>query len=177
MELLVHHRVSSWMLALTLLATSPTALNAAVTPVNQEDEAALEASASLAFSEYLTAIDEGELAQAYEMVLDPLDMQAQDDVLTRLAAFIKARQKHPVTNEGLIVRSSGEWALVVYQYDTIVGGKTARVITTAWMIQWEGFWRQFIVPPSDETFWELHRSDYERLQQWFDEHAEDIGTA
>ena len=160
---------------LALLATSPAL--AALTPVDREDESALEASASLAFSEYLQAIDEGELADAYEMVLEPEDMAAQDSVLTRLSAFIKARQKNPVSNEALIVRSSGDWALVVYQYDTTIAGKTARIITTAWMLQWEGFWRQFIVAPQDETFWDDHRSDYERLEQWFDEHAEDLGTA
>ena len=78
---------------------------------------------------------------------------------------------------GLIVRSSGDWALVVYQYDTVVGNKAARVITTAWMLQSEGFWRQFIIAPSDEQFWDEYRSDYERLQDWFDEHAEAIGSA
>lgn len=159
---------------LALLAAMPTV--AALTPVDREDESALEASACLAFSEYLHAIDEGELAEAYEMVLDPEDVAAENDVLDRLSAFIKARQKNPVTNEALVVRSSGDWALVVYQYDTTIAGKTARVITTAWMLQWEGFWRQFIVAPEDETFWDDHRSDYQRLEKWFDDHAEDLGT-
>ncbi|MFK7790123.1 MAG: hypothetical protein AB8C95_11610 [Phycisphaeraceae bacterium] len=166
-----------WMLILVVLACSPGKASAALTPVDLEDETALEESASLAFYEYLQAIEEGELADAYEMVLDPEDMAAQDDVLQRLSAFIKSRQKQPVSNEALIVRSAGDWALVVYQYDTTVAGKTARVITTAWMMQWEGFWRQFIVAPSDDTFWEAHRSDYETLQKWFDDHAADLGSA
>lgn len=150
---------------------------AALTPVDNEDEDAIEASASQAFYEYLQAIEAGELGQAYEMVLEPSDMAAQDDVLTRLSAFIKARQKNPVSNEAMLVRSSGDWALVVYQYDTTIAGKTARVITTAWMMQWEGFWRQFIVAPKDDQFWEAHRSDYERLQKWFDDNAKDIASA
>ena len=160
---------------LAILACTPA--SAALTPVDLEDEAALEASASQAFYEYLQVIEAGELADAYEMVLEPIDMAAQDDVLSRLAAFIKARQKNPVTNEALIVRSAGDWALVVYQYDTTIAGKAARVITTAWMLQWEGFWRQFIVAPTQEDFWDDYRSDYETLQKWFDDHAEDIGSA
>jgi len=163
------------MLILAMLAAVPA--SAALTPVDNEDDAALEASASVAFYEYLHAIEEGELGQAYEMVLEPEGMAAQDDVLTRLSAFIKARQKKPVSNEALIVRSSGDWALVVYQYDTTIAGKAARVITTAWMLQWDGFWRQFIVAPEDESFWDTYRSDYEALQQWFDDHAQDIGSA
>jgi len=163
------------MLIVAVLA--PLSASAALTPVDNEDEAALEASASQAFYEYLQAIEEGELSDAYDMVLEPEDMAAQDDVLSRLSAFIKARQKTPVRNEALIVRSAGDWALVVYQYDTTIAGKAARVITTAWMLQWEGFWRQFIVAPPHESFWEKHRSDYEALQQWFDDHAEDIGSA
>jgi hypothetical protein len=175
-SLLLSHR-PIWMLIVTLLIGSTLSTSAALTPVDTEDEAALEASASLAFYEYLQAIEEGELAQAYEMVLDPVDMAAQDDVLNRLSTFIKARQKNPVSNEAMIVRSAGDWALVVYQYDTTIAGKAARVITTAWMLQWEGFWRQFIVAPEDEQFWDTYRSDYELLQNWFDEHAEDIGSA
>jgi hypothetical protein len=163
------------MLIVALLA--PVSASAALTPVDREDDVALEASASVAFYEYLQAIEKGELAQAYDMVLEPEDMAAQDNVLTRLSAFIKARQKNPVSNEALIVRSSGDWALVVYQYDTTIAGKAARVITTAWMLQWEGFWRQFIVAPEDEAFWDTYRSDYEVLQKWFDDHAEDIGSA
>ena len=167
-----------WMLILVVLACGSGQAFGALTPVDLEDEAALEESASLAFHDYLQAIEAGELEEAYEMVLDPQDMAAQDDVLTRLSAFIKSRQKQPVSNEALIIRSAGDWALVVYQYDTIVAGKTARVITTAWMMQWEGFWRQFIVPPSnDDTFWEARRSDYEALQKWFDDHAQDFGSA
>ncbi len=170
-------RRSFWMLIPALLLCAVPAF-ASLTPVDTEDEVTLEASAILAFSEYLQAIDEGELAKAYEMVLDPVDMDAQDDVLGRLGAFMRARQKNPVANEAMIVRSSGDWALVVYQYDTIVGGKTARVITTAWMLQWEGFWRQFIIAPADEkAFWDDYQSDYERLQNWFDENAEDLGVA
>lgn len=147
---------------------------ASLTPVDTADEAMFEESASLAFWSYLQAIDEGELADAYEMVLDPIEMTARDDVVDRLSAFIRARQKNPVDNEAIVVRFSGQWALIVYQYDTIVAGKPARVITTAWMMQSDGFWRQFIVAPADETFWDRHRSDYERLQNWFDEHAADL---
>ena len=168
-------RHTCWTPLLIVLLCTPA--YAALTPVDKESEASLEASASLAFYEYLQAIEEGELADAYEMVLDPVDMAARDDVLSRLSAFIKARQKHPVSNEALIIRSAGDWALVVYQYDTTIAGKTARVITTAWMLQWEGFWRQFIVAPEIEQFWEDYRSDYELLQKWFDDHAEDISTA
>lgn len=164
-----------WILILAVLL--PASAQAALTPVDHEDDATLEASASLAFYEYLQAIDEGELADAYEMVLDPIDMAAQDDVLDRLSSFMRARQKHPVNNEAMIVRSAGDWALVVYQYDTTVAGKPARVITTAWMLQWDGFWRQFIIAPADETFWDVYRSDYELLQNWFDEYAEDFGMA
>lgn len=165
-----------WMLIVAMIV--PASASASLTPVDNEDDVALEASASVAFYEYLQAIEAGELSEAYEMVLDPEDMAAQDDVLTRLSAFIKSRQKNPVSNEALIVRSSGDWALVVYQYDTTIAGKAARVITTAWMLQWDGFWRQFIVaPPQDESFWDNHRSDYEALQKWFDDHAEDISSA
>lgn len=166
-----------WMFALALTLVGQQALAAALTPVDHEDDAALEASASLAFCEYLNAIDEGELADAYGMVLDPLDMRAQDEVVDRLSAFMRARQKSPVDNEAMIIRCSGDWAMVVYQYDTTIAGKTARVITTAWMLQWEGFWRQFILAPADETFWDEYQSDYERLQDWFDENAEDLGMA
>ena len=165
------------MLIVSVLVCVPGTASAALTPVDNEDETTIESSASLAFYEYLQAIEAGELADAYEMVLDPADMAAQDDVLTRLSAFIKARQKNPVSNEAMIIRSSGDWALVVYQYDTTIAGKAARVITTAWMLQWEGFWRQFIVAPTEEAFWDEYRSDYERLQNWFDEHAKDLGTA
>lgn len=168
-----HQRI--WMLILAVLL--PVSADAALTPVNHEDEATLEASASLAFYEYLNAIDEGELSDAYEMVLDPIDMGAQDEVLDRLSSFMRARQKHPVSNEAMIVRSAGDWALVVYQYDTTIAGEPARIITTAWMLQWDGFWRQFIIAPADETFWDDYRSDYELLQNWFDEHAEDLGMA
>ncbi|MEO0475978.1 MAG: hypothetical protein AAF085_08445 [Planctomycetota bacterium] len=168
-------RHTCWMTLLAVLLCGQA--DAALTPVDKEDEDALEASASVAFYEYLQAIEKGDLAQAYEMVLDPEDMAAQDNVLTRLSTFIKARQKNPVSNEAMIIRSAGDWALVVYQYDTTIAGKTARVITTAWMLQWEGFWRQFIVAPENETFWDDYRSDYERLQKWFDDHAEDLGQA
>lgn len=170
------NRLPIWMSIVVMLIAAVSA-NAALTPVDPKDETALEESASLAFYEYLQAIEAGELADAYEMVLDPIDMGAQDDVLQRLSAFIKARQKNPVTNEALIVRSAGDWALVVYQYDTMIAGKAARVITTAWMLQWDGFWRQFIIAPSQEDFWDDYRSDYELLQKWFDDHAEDLASA
>lgn len=165
------------MLTLAVLICAPVTTHAALTPVDREDEASIEASASLAFYQYLRAIDEGELADAYEMALDPVDMAAQDDLLGQLGAFMRARQKYPVENEAMIIRSAGDWALVVYQYDTTVAGKPARVITTAWMLQWEGFWRQFIVAPTDESFWDAYGSDYELLQKWFDDNAEDISTA
>lgn len=177
MEPALHTRQPFWILILGMMVYAPISASAALTPVDHEDEAALEASASLAFYEYLQAVDEGELSDAYEMVLDPEDMAAQDDVLNRLTSFMRARQKYPAQNEAMIVRSAGDWALVVYQYDTTIAGKTTRVITTAWMLQWQGFWRQFIVAPADEAFWETYGSDYERLQDWFDENAEDIGTA
>lgn len=169
-------RLSLWLLLLGLLLWMPS-VEAALVPVDNEDDATLEASACLAFYAYLNAIDEGELVDACEMVLDPIDLAAQDEVVDRLSAFMRARQKNPVENEAMIIRSSGDWALVVYQYDTILAGKTARVITTAWMLQWDGFWRQFIIAPSQEMFWDNYRSDYERLQNWFDEHAEDLGLA
>ena len=165
------------MLLIAVMMLGSASANAALTPVDDTDEDSIEASASLAFSQYLEAIGTGELADAYDMVLDPGDMALQDNVLQRLVAFMRARQKNPVANEGLIVRASGDWALVVYQYDTVLAGKTARVITTAWMMQLEGFWRQFIVAPAEETFWDDNRSDYETLQKWFDDHAEDIGSA
>lgn len=173
----MHTRLPFWMLTLAALLCAPLLASAALTPVDRKDDATIEASASLAFYEYLQAIDEGEIADAYEMVLDPEDMAAEDDVLDRLSAFMRARQKYPVQNEAMIVRSAGDWALVVYQYDTTVAGKTARVITTAWMLQWKGFWRQFIVAPAEEEFWEAYGSDYDLLQKWFDDNAEAIGSA
>ncbi len=145
-----------------------------LTPVDTTDLAALEASASRAFYQYLLAIDEERIDSAYEQAYDPDTVELRVTLVDRLLAFMRARVKSPVRNEAMIVRTAGDWAMVVYQYDTTVAGKTARVITTAWMVQWEGYWRQFVVAPQDPAFWESRRSDYERLQQWFDEHAEEL---
>jgi hypothetical protein len=177
---LLHRRslIQTVLIALLAIAASP-AFGAAgdLTPVDDTDDASLEASASLAFHSYLQTIDAGELDAAYDQALDPGSEPGRLDVVDRLLAFMKARVKNPVRNEAMVIRSAGDWAMVVYQYDTTVAGKTARVITTAWMVQWDGYWRQFIVAPADPTFWEHRRSDYERLQQWFDEHAEELTSA
>lgn len=159
---------------LGLLAFAPVSIEASLTPVDDRDREAREASASVAFYKYLEAIDQKRLIRANKQVLDPGDEEGQASVIDQLIAFMRARQKNPVFNEAAVVRCSGDWAMVVYQYDTTIAGKTARVITTAWMIQWNGFWRQFIVAPADETFWESRREDYDRLQKWFDDHTEDV---
>lgn len=157
-----------------LVAVAPAHASSNLTPVDDSDTAALEASASRAFYRYLQSIDDQQVEEANEQVLDPVDPELRLDVIDRLQAFMRARAKSPVRNEALITRFAGDWALVVYQYDTTIAGKTARVITTAWMVRWEGYWRQFIVAPTDTTFWEARRSDYERLQRWFDDHAEEL---
>ena len=164
-------------LALLALALCPVRARAELTPVDDTDEASLEASASLAFHQYLKTIDAGNLDDANDQTLDPGDASLRMDVMDRLMAFMKARVKNPVRNEAMVVRSAGDWAMVVYQYDTTVAGKTARVITTAWMVQWDAYWRQFIVAPSDPAFWDHRRSDYERLLEWFDEHAGELAPA
>ncbi|MFN3168281.1 MAG: hypothetical protein ACE37H_14575 [Phycisphaeraceae bacterium] len=162
---------------LAVVAPSSAAAVGELTPVDDRDDASLEASASLAFHAYLETIDAGEIDAANDQALDPGSASGRLDVMDRLLAFMKARIKNPVRNEAMVIRSAGDWAMVVYQYDTTVAGKTARVITTAWMVQWEGYWRQFIVAPADASFWDTRRSDYERLQQWFDEHAEELTSA
>lgn len=162
---------------LGLLAFPGLSAQAALAEIDDRDAQALQASATVAFHEYLEAVDDGPIGDAAELVLDPCDMEGRDEVYGRLEAFRRGREKNPVRNEACIVRTAGDWAMVVYQYDTTIAGKTARVITTAWMIQWEGLWRQFIVAPSDDHFWNERLSDYELLQKWFDEHAEAIGDA
>lgn len=174
---LLHHRPLILIALLAFLASTAMPVwadNGSLTPVDNTDEASIEASASLAFHQYLKTIDEGRLDDANEQALDPGDDERRLDVLDRLLAFMRARTKSPVRNEAMVVRSAGDWALVVYQYDTTVAGKTARVITTAWMVQWQGYWRQFVVAPADPAFWDNRRSDYQRLLNWFDEHAGDL---
>ena len=164
-------------LVLTALAVSALPAWAAPIRVDDSDPEALEASATAAFYSYLQAIDNEELEEAYKQVLDPGDREIRLGVFDQLIGFMRGRQKNPVRNEAVVVRCSGDWAMVVYQYDTTIGGKTARVITTAWMLQWEGFWRQFIAAPKDESFWEARLSDYERLQKWFDDYAKELSEA
>lgn len=164
-------------LSVTLLASLPAYAKADLTPVDDADRIALEQSASQAFFKYLESVDANELADASDHALDPGTDELRIQLLDRLFAFMRGRAKNPVRNEALVIRTAGDWALAVYQYDTTISGKTARVITTAWMIQWNGYWRQFIVSPSDESFWDTRRSDYEKLQQWFDDHAEELVPA
>lgn len=165
-------RLSILLLLLSAMVLAPLSVDAALTPVDDRDEVSLEESASMAFYSYLEAVDAGELDEATEQVLDPGDMAGRAEVNESLMAFMRGRQKSPVRNEACIVRTAGDWAMVVYQYDTTIAGKTARVITTAWMLQFEGFWQQFLVAPPEEEFWDDRQSDYELLQDWFDEHAE-----
>jgi len=167
----------SLLVLLTAVAALPAFANANLTAVDDTDQLSLEQSASEAFYRYLSAIDEQEIALAYEQVLEPSTEMDSEYVLERLVAFSRGRRINPVSNESLVIRPSGDWALVVYQYDTTVGGKTARVITTAWMVQWEGYWRQYVVEPSMSNFWEGRRADYERLQRWFDEHAAQLSAS
>ncbi len=171
------HRFFIPTLLVALLITGPAWGAAQLTPVDDTSETACEASASRAFSHYLRSIDEGQVEDANDQCLDPGTPELRVGVIDRLLAFMRARVKNPVRNEALIVRLAGDWAMVVYQYDTTVAGKTARVITTAWMVQWEGYWRQFIVAPEDPSFWDARRSDYEKLQRWFDDHAEELTSA
>lgn len=160
------------MLAFAVVVAVSGHAGAELTQVDDRDSKTIEASASRAFHQYLEAVDAGEIDQAAELALDPGDMEGRDDLIDRLIAFMRGRQNNPVRNEAMIVRCSGDWAMVVYQYETTIGGKTARVITTAWMIQWEGYWRQFIIEPVIEGFWDGRRTDYELLQKWFDENAQ-----
>lgn len=169
------------LLALSAIAaaflTAPVYASGNLTPVDDTSQANLEASATLAFHRYLKSIDANQANDAYEQVLDPEDPDLRFEVIDRLLGFIRARVKSPVRNEACVVRTAGQWALVVYQYDTTIAGKTARVITTAWMLQSEGFWRQFILAPADPDFWDTRRSDYDKLQRWFDDHAGQLVSA
>ena len=166
-----------WFLAgaLLLLLTLPAA--AAPEPgveVDDRDDPAMTASAIRAFDYYLEAVDAGNLDVARDHVLDPGHNEGRLTVVEKLLGFIRARLMSEIANEGVVVRIQGDWALVVYQYDTTVNSKTTRVITTAWMVKSDGYWRQFIVSPSDRSFWIKRRADYEALQRWFDEHARRI---
>jgi len=177
MELVLQIRSAPLLTALTTLALLLVAAwpaQAVATRVDDRDPEALQVSASKAFYRYLDAIDREQVQEANDQVLDPGDDEGRSEVVDKLIDFMRARQNNPVRNEAAVVRCSGDWAMVVYQYDTTIAGKTARVITTAWMVQWEGLWKQFIVAPIDEAFWDTRRSDYELLQKWFDEHAEDL---
>lgn len=144
------------------------------TEVDARSKSALQASATTAFHRYLEAIDQSELDEAVELSYDPGDNAGRETLIEQLADFMKARRNNPVRNEAVVVRCSGDFAMVVYQYDTTIAGKTARIITTAWMIQFEGLWQQFIVAPMDKGFWESRLSDYQRLQAWFDKYAQQL---
>lgn len=157
-----------------LLASASALASADPTPIDDTDDQARELSATLAFHRYLKAIDDWHVEDAADLALDPGDEELRLELVDRLVAFMRGRIKTPVRNEAVVVRLSGDWAMVVYQYDITVAGEPLRVITTAWMVQWEGCWRQFIVAPSDEAFWDTRRSDYEKLKQWFDEHAKGL---
>ncbi|MEM1354911.1 MAG: hypothetical protein AAGC44_08625 [Planctomycetota bacterium] len=165
-----------WSLAaVSLLFAVPASANEP-TPVDDRDEQALVASSIRAFHTYLRSVDKPDLVEARSYVLDPGDAQGRARVLELLLGFVRGRSTGDIHNEGVVVKTQGDWALAVYQYDTTIAGKTTRIITTAWMIQWEGVWKQFIVAPSDETFWNTRESDYRELQNWFDDHAKEIGS-
>lgn len=146
------------------------------TPVDDASEQTLMSSAIRAFHTYLRAVDKPDLVEAQSYVLDPGDAQGRTRVVRQLVAFVRGRSTGDIRNEGVVVKTKGDWALAVYQYDTTIAGKTTRIITTAWMLQWEGVWKQFIVAPDDATFWNTRESDYRELQSWFDDHAEEIGS-
>lgn len=165
-----------WPLAalLLLLAWSGPAQAAPVVPVEDSDESSLIQSAIRAFDVYLGLVDGGDVNAVREHVLDPGYTEGRMSVAEKLLAFIHARLNSSIQNEGVVVRVQGDWALVVYQYDTTSMGQTTRVITTAWMIKSEGNWRQFIVAPRERSFWDKRRADFDSLQSWFDEHAREI---
>ncbi|MEM9415133.1 MAG: hypothetical protein AAGA29_06580 [Planctomycetota bacterium] len=142
--------------------------------VDDRSEPSLIESAIRAFDCYLRSVDEGQLEEARDQVLDPGSSAGRLTVVEKLLSFIRARTASQIENEGVVVRVRGDWALVVYQYDTTVRGQTTRVITTAWMIKANGFWRQFIVAPDDRGFWDKRRADFDALQAWFDAHAREI---
>lgn len=145
-------------------------------PVDDRSEQSLMSSAIQAFHTYLRAVDKPDMIEARSHVLDPGYAQGRLRVMEQLLAFVRGRSVGAIRNEGVVVKTRGDWALAVYQYDTTLAGKTTRIITTAWMIQWEGVWKQFIVAPEDKAFWNTRESDYRELQRWFDEHAEEIGS-
>ncbi len=162
------------MAALLLLAWAGPAQAAPVVPVEEADESSLIQSAIRAFDVYLGLVDGGDVNAVREHVLDPGYTEGRVSVVEKLLAFIHARLNSSIQNEGVVVRVQGDWALVVYQYDTTSMGQTTRVITTAWMIKSEGSWRQFIVAPRERAFWDKRRADFDALQRWFDEHAREI---
>ncbi|XAM00548.1 hypothetical protein OT109_03990 [Phycisphaeraceae bacterium D3-23] len=148
--------------------------SAAGVEVDDRDEPSMVESAIRAFDNYLHSVDEGRLDEARDQVLDPGTAAGRLSVVEKLLSFIRARTASQIENEGVVVRLRGDWALVVYQYDTTVRGQTTRVITTAWMIKADGYWRQFVVAPDERGFWEKRRADFEALQAWFDAHAREI---
>lgn len=166
-----------WLLSGMLMVLLAGPASAAPKPgveVDDRDRPALTESAIRAFDYYLAAVDAGDLDTARDHVLDPGHHEGRLTVVEKLLGFIRARLMSEIANEGVVVRMRGDWALVVYQYDTTVDSQTTRIITTAWMIQTDGYWRQFIVSPRDRSFWVKHRADYEALQRWFDDHARQI---
>lgn len=146
---------------------------AGVEEVGRDDPSLID-SALRAFDRYLESIDASNLEEAREETLDPGYSEGRLRVMEKLIAFIRGRRAIEIENEGMVVRVRGDWALVVYQYDTIVNSQTTRVITTAWMVLWEGRWKQFVVAPRDTQFWNDRRSDFNELQAWFEEHAREV---
>jgi len=142
--------------------------------VDDTDQATLVDSAIRAFDRYLQIIDAGDLDRARTHTFDPGFAEGRLRVAEKLLAFIRGRMSSSIRNEGLVVRVQGDWALVVYQYDTTIEDQTTRVITTAWMLQWEDTWKQFIIAPNDPHFWDTRQADHDALQSWFDQHAREI---
>ncbi|MFI4862533.1 MAG: hypothetical protein ACIAXF_17850 [Phycisphaerales bacterium JB063] len=172
-------RWGAWLFALTLSLGWVGVAWAGNTPgveVDDRDEPSLVESAIRAFDSYLGSVDAGQLEEARAQVLDPGSATGRLSVVEKLLGFIRARTASRIENEGVVVRIRGDWALVVYQYDTTVRGQTTRVITTAWMIQAEGYWRQFVVAPEERAFWDKRRADFDALQAWFDQHAREIAS-
>ena len=142
--------------------------------VEEGSEPALLQSAVRAFDLYLGLVDAYHLDAAWEQVLDPENPKGRMQAFDLLIAFMHARMQGEIGNEGVVVRVQGDWALVVYQYDTTTTGQTTRVITAAWMIQSEGRWLQCVVAPSAEGFWGPRRADFESLRGWFNSHAREV---
>lgn len=167
-----------WLLASAVCVswTSPTwAVEDVAVEVEDKDESSLITSAIQAFDRYLESVDAGNLEEAEVQVLDPGTADGRRGVVENLLSFIRARLASQIENEGVVVRIRGDWALVVYQYDMTRDGQTTRIITTAWMIKNQGFWRQFVVAPVDRGFWNKNRrADFDALQAWFDRHAREI---